>query len=115
MFVYLSCDDCFQFIERYRLEVIVVYAHIVLGREEHAQSGDVLSCLTSWSGVNVTEQLPCTIVGSAIAEEGIVIQDDLLTIYADAHLLGYIFEPVHKTLLCIFYIVVPEYQVNLPI
>ena len=41
--------------------------------------------------------------------------DNLLSIYADAHLLGNVFKPVHKSLLCILQVMIPEYKVDLPI
>ena len=43
-----------------------------------------------------------------------MIQDNLLSIYADAHLLGYVFKPVHESLLCILQVMIPEYKVDLP-
>ena len=44
-----------------------------------------------------------------------MIQYDLLSIYADAHLLGHMFESVHEALLSVLHVVVPEYQIDLSI
>ncbi len=44
-----------------------------------------------------------------------MVQNNLLPVDADAHLLGHVLEPVHEALLCILHIVIPKNKVYLPI
>lgn len=86
----LFLDDSPDLVIRDGREVIVIHADVILSREEHGETGKVettaLFISSRWTGVDMPEELPVTIVGSTIAEERVVVQPDLLVPHLDAHL-----------------------------
>ena len=61
--------------------------------------------------MDVTEELPDVSIRAAIAEEGIVVQDDSLSAHADGHLLGDEFEVTHEALPDALHVVVAQNEV----
>lgn len=66
-------------------------------------------------GMHMSEQLPNFVIRAIVTKERIVIQTDFLVVYLDIHLHCYRLEPFRITFPKVSQIVVPEYQVNLPI
>ncbi len=62
--------------------------------------GKILPVLAQGPAVDMTEQLPDTAVGATVTEEGVVVKDDCLSVYADAHLLGDMLESI-QTCACV--------------
>ena len=108
-------DNLFYFCKRHRPEVVVVYPDVILGGEEIRKSRDIQSLVRQRSGMYMAEQLPHPPVGSSIAEEGVVIQDDGLSAHTDGHLLGNMGEAPHETLFDLLEIMVPEDEIDLAV
>lgn len=61
--------------------------------------------------MHVPEELPYVPIGSAVAEEWIVVQYNSLPSHADSHLLADCLEVVHKALVDTFHIMVAEDEI----
>ena len=92
-------------------EVVVVHAHVVLERKEHPQARVVQAGVAGGTAMNVAEELPDVPIGAAVAEEGVVVEDDSLASHADGHLLGDEFELAHIALPEAFHIMIAEDEV----
>ena len=103
--------DLAHFSEGYRVIVIIVYTHIILSRKELFESGTVKTC-TLLIGMYVPKELPCVSIGSAIAQERIVVQVYPLFTNGYEHLHSDTLEPAHKTLTHIVHVVVAYNQIN---
>ena len=108
---HLGLDLCLDFGIGDGTEVVVVHAHVVLQRKEHIEAGVIQSCMRGWTAVDVAKELPNVPVGTAVAEEGIVVQDDSLPTYADRHLLGDHLEVAHEALSDALHIMVAQDEV----
>ena len=63
------------------------------------------------AAVDVAEELPDVSVGAAVAEEGVVVQDDSLPTHAYGHLLSNEFKQTHEALADALHIVVPQNEI----
>ena len=61
--------------------------------------------------MHVPKELPYVPIGSAVAEERIVVQHNSLPSHADSHLLADCLEVVHKALVDTFHIMVAEDEI----
>jgi len=92
-------------------EVVVVHAHVVLQREEHIEARVIQTGVRGWAAMDVAEELPDIPVGAAVAEEGVVVEDDGLSAHADGHLLGDEFEAAHEALTDALHVMVAQDEV----
>ena len=67
------------------------------------------------AAVYMAEELPYVPVRAAVAEEGVVVQDNALSAHTDGHLLGHELEALYEALLDVLHVMVPENEVNLPV
>ena len=96
-------------------EIVVVHTYVVLEREQVLETGMIEPRMRHRPAVYVAEQLPHIPIRAAIGEEGVMVQDDALSAYADGHLLGHELEAAHESLLDVLHVVVAQNQVDLAV
>ena len=96
---------------RYRCEVVVIHAHVILCREEILESPSVYSRV-ALSGVDMSEKLPDVLIAPFKAQERIVAEIDPLLAHHDVHLHCHMLKATDKALAQVLQVVIAHYQID---